>query len=154
MLPLIFAAAASVAGFTAAWQIQGQRYEQQLSNIRADQATALAKANADALAETQRIQAAANKALKAAAARQSTLTRDLAANRDALGRLHDASDGALRRANDSHSACQRVVTTYADIQQQCSSRLVEVGAAADRAISEAVMLREAWPTASPQSRQQ
>lgn len=145
MLPLIFAGVAAVAGFTGAWQIQGMRYEQQLSDLRTDQAMALAKANADALAETQRIQEIANKALKAAAARQSVLARDLAANRDGLIRLSNAADTALRTANDSHSSCQRVVTTYADIQQQCSSRLVEVGTAADRASSEAVMLREAWP---------
>ena len=104
MLPLIFAAAASVAGFTAAWQIQGMRHERQLSDIRADQATALAKANATALAETQRIQEIANKALKAAAARQSALARDLAANRAGLIGLSDAADSALRTAEQSHSS--------------------------------------------------
>lgn len=146
MLPLIFAGVSALAGATGAYLWQENRYERELSDLRADQATALAKANADALAETQRIQEIANKALKAAAARQSALARDLAANRDGLIRLSHAADSALRSANDSHSSCKLVAAAAADVFQQCSGRLVEVGKAADDWHSEAVMLREAWPT--------
>ena len=146
MLPLIFAAAASVASFTAAWQIQGMRHERQLSDIRADQATALAKANADALAETQRIQEIANKALKAAAARQSALARDLAANRDGLVRLSNAADGALRNSSGSIDACNANANTLTVVLGRCAGQLSDVAADADRLASDRQTLIDAWPT--------
>ena len=144
MLPLIFAGVAAVAGFTAAWQIQGMRHEQQLSDLRATQATQLAKANADALAATLKLQKAKDEAEKRAAKRLADARADAARASAALGMLSGAADTAIRTANDSHSACQSVVATSTDLLQQCGSRYSSVAAEADKWVSESMTLREAW----------
>lgn len=145
MLPLIFAGAAAVAGFTAAWQIQGMRYEQQLSDLRADQATALAKANADALAKTLSLQKAKDEAERLAKVRQSALARDLAANRDGLVRLHAAADTALRRAGDSHAACIADANALTVVFGKCAAELSDVAADADQLASDRQTLIDSWP---------
>lgn len=149
MLPLIFAGVSALAGATGAYLWQENHYERVIAEQRAVQSALLAEAHANARRATERLQKAKDEAEKRAAKRLADARADAARASAALGMLGDAADTALRTANDSHSSCQRVVTTYADIQQQCSSRLVEVGTAADRASSEAVTLREAWPSAKP-----
>lgn len=146
MLPLIFAGVSALAGATGAYLWQENRYERVIAEQRTAQAALLAEAHANARRETKRLQEAKDKALKAAAVRQSALANDLAANRDALGRLSHAADSALRTASDSHSSCKLVAAAATDVFQQCSGRLVEMGKAADDWHSEAVTLREAWPT--------
>lgn len=145
MLPLIFAGVAAVAGFTAAWNIQGMRHATELAERTAAHASAMAQANADALAETQRLQEIANKALKAAAARQSVLARDLAANRDGLIRLSHAADTALRDSSGSLDACNANANTLTVILGRCAGQLSDVAADADRLASDRQTLIEAWP---------
>ena len=149
MLPLIFAGVASVAGFTAAWQIQGMRYDAIIAEQRAAQSTLLAEAHANAKRETERLQKEKDEAEKRAAKRLADARADAARASAALGMLGDAADSALRTAQHTHAACQSVVATSTDLLQQCGSRYSSVAAEADRAISEVMLLRDAWPSANP-----
>ena len=149
MLPLIFAGVAAVAGFTAAWQIQGMRYDAIINDQRAAQATLLAEAHANARRETERLQKAKDEAEKRAAKRLADARADAARSATALGMLGDAADTALRTANESHSTCVATVATSTDLLQQCGSRYRDMATQADQWVSEAVMLREAWPSAKP-----
>ena len=145
MLPLIFAGVAAVAGFTAAWNIQGMRHATEMAERTAAHATELAQANADALAATLKLQKAKDEAEKRAAKRLADARADAARSATALGMLHDAADTAIRSANDSHSTCVATVATSTDLLQQCSSRYRDMATQADQWVSEAVTLREAWP---------
>jgi hypothetical protein len=153
MLPLIFAGVLGVASATGTYLFTRSHYEAKLAERTAEHANQLARANANALAETQRLQKAKDEAERKAATRIAAARRDAAAAGDALVRLSHASDSAIRSASDSHSTCQSVAATSTDLLQQCSARYRDVAAAADGWLNEAVTLREAWPTASPQSRQ-
>jgi hypothetical protein len=147
-LPVITALVAGLVAGAGIWQIQENRYETVLAERTADHATALAQANADALAKTLSLQAAKDKALKAAAVRQSALARDAAGARTALVGLSDAADSALRGAKDSHGACLATAAAQGVVLNQCGTRLSEVAGHADQWYSEAVTLREAWPVQS------
>ena len=145
MLPLIFAGVTAVASITGTYLFTRNHYEAKLSELSASHATALADANAAALAETQRLQKAKDDAERKAATRIATARRDAAAAGDALVRLSHASDSAIRSASDSQSACQSVAATSTDLLQQCSARYRDVAAAADGWLNEAMTLRDAWP---------
>ena len=150
MIPiqLIGAAVIAAASFATAWGVQGARYDRQLSDLRADQATALAQANADALAETLKLQKAKDEAERKAQIRIAAVKRDAAAATDALVRLHQAADTTLRHASDSHSACLATATTQRDVLNQCGTRLVEVAGHADLHASDIQTLISSWPTTS------
>ncbi len=145
MLPLIFAGVTAVASITGTYLFTRNHYEAKLAERTAEHANQLAAANADALAETQRLQAAADKAAKAAAVRQSAMARDLAANRDALGRLSNAADSALRSASSSHEQCIARAAAFNDVFTGCSKQLVDLGATADRLASDKQAMIESWP---------
>lgn len=145
MLPVIFAAAAGLAGFTGAWLYQENRYERVIAEQRATQSALLAEAHANARRETQRLQEAKDKALKASALRQSALARDLAANRDALGRLSHAADSALRDSSGSIDACNANANTLTVVLGRCAGQLSDVAADADRLASDRQTLIESWP---------
>ena len=145
MLPLIFAGVAAVASFTAAWQIQGMRYDAIISEQRAAQSALLAEAHANAKRETERLQAAKDAALKAAAARQSALARDLASNRDALGRLSNAADSALRDSSGSLASCNGNANTLTVVLGRCAGQLSDMAADADRLASDRQTLIDSWP---------
>jgi len=145
VLPLIFAGVTAVASITGTYLFTKAHYEREISELRAAQAEAIAQANANALAETQRLQAAADKAAKAAAVRQSAMARDLAANRDALGRLSNAADSALRAASSSHEQCLARAAAFNDVFTGCSKQLVDLGATADRLASDKQAMIESWP---------
>lgn len=145
MLPLVFAGVAAVAGFTAAWQIQGQRYDAIIAEQRATQSALLAEAHANAKRETERLQKAKDEALKAAALRQSALARDLAANRDGLIRLSHAADTALRDSSSSLDASNANANTLTVVLGRCAGQLSDVAADADRLASDRQTLIEAWP---------
>lgn len=145
MIHIVFAAVSALAGATGTYVFLDARHERELSDLRAAQATALAKATSDALAETQRLQKAKDEAEKRAAKRLADARADAARSAAALGMLGEAADTAIRAANDSHSACVATVATSTDLLQQCSSRYRDMAAEADQWVSESVMLRDAWP---------
>jgi len=129
----------------AAWGIQGWRMDAEISSLKTEYATQQARAVEMAHAETIRLQSVKDSAEKLAARRQSDLARDLAANRDALGRLSHAADSALQRASDSHSACIATAASQGVVLNQCSTRLIEVAASADGHASDVQTMTDAWP---------
>jgi CCR4-NOT transcriptional regulation complex NOT5 subunit len=145
MLPLIFAGVLGVASATGTYLFTRNHYEAKLAERTAEHANQLAAANANALAETQRLQKAKDEAERKAATRIAAARRDAAVAGDALVRLSHASDSAIRSASDSHSSCQSVASTSTDLLQQCSARYRDVAAAADGWLNEAMTLRDAWP---------
>ena len=146
MLPMIFAGVVALAAATGSYSLTRSHYERVIADQRAAQSALLAEAHANALRETKRLQEAADKAAKAAAIRQSALARDLAANRDALGRLSHAADSALRSASDSHEQCITRAAAFNDVFAGCSKQLVDLGATTDRLASDKQTLIESWPT--------
>lgn len=152
MIPvqLIGAAVIAIASFGAAWTYQGNRYEAKLAEREAAQATALAEANADALAKTVALQKAKDEAERKHQSRLADMRRDLAGNRVALVGLSHAADQALRAAHDSHSACIADANTLTIVFGKCSTRLQDVAADADGLSAEVSLLREAWPEYNPQ----
>jgi len=144
-LPVIFAIVSAVAGATGAHLYTRNHYETVLAERTATQATALAQANANALAETQRLQAAKDEAERLAKVRQSALARDAAASRDALIGLSHATDSALRSASDSHSACLADASNLAVVFGRCATKLQGVAADADLLANNVQTLIEAWP---------
>ncbi len=146
MLPVIFAATAAVAGFGAAWQIQGMRHATEISELSAAHATALADATAKALkdslalaAKVEAVQVAAEKRRRAIAADRDRAVTELVRLRDT------ATDTATRACGDPASTKPDTALALADVLGQCTSRLVEVAAAADGHASDAMTLRDAWP---------
>jgi hypothetical protein len=144
-LPIVFAAVAAIAGFTGAWTYQEARYGKQIADIHSTHAMAFAAAQKEAHDTTLKLQASKDEALRLAAKRQSALANDLAGARNALVGLHGASDSALRSASDSHGACLATATAQRDVLDFCSTRLVEVGAAADAHASDVQTLIDSWP---------
>jgi len=146
MLPLIFAGVTAVASITGTYLYTRNHYETVLAERAAEHANQLAAANASALAETLKLQKAKDEAERKAAIRVAAARADAARNATALSMLHNAADSAIRSASDSHSTCQSVAATSTDLLQQCSARYRDVAAAADKAIGEVMLLRDAWPT--------
>jgi len=144
-LPVIFAGVAAVAGFTTAWQIQGVRYEAKLAERTAEYSTALAQANADALAKTLSLQKAKDDAERKAAIRIADIRRDAAAASSALTGLSHAADSALQRASDTHSACLADANTLTIVFGRCTTELQSVATDADQLRSNVQTLVEAWP---------
>lgn len=150
MIPvqLIIAAVIAAVSFATAWTYQGNHYERVIAEQRAAQSALLAEAYANAKRETERMAQAKDAALKQASIRQAALSRDLAANRAGLVGLSHATDQALRAAEHSHSSCKSNAAALADVFAGCTGQLVNLGEAADGWRSEALTLREAWPTSA------
>lgn len=145
-MPVILALAVGVASATGAWLFQENRYERQLSDLRADQATALADANANALAETQRLQKAKDDALKQAAVRQAGLARDARSARAAADGLRDQLNAAARSLPGATCDAARDYATAAnDVFGQCAAAITELAQQADGHASDALTLQQAWP---------
>ena len=147
MIPvqLIVAGAIAAASFGAAWTYQENKCASILAQYQTDHAIALAKATSDALARTVALQEKANAAQRKYNSRLADIRRDADSGRDAIVRLSEAADTALRRASDSHSACLADANTLTIVFGQCSTRLQDVAADADGLSAEVSLLRESWP---------
>ena len=128
-----------------AWVWQANSYEAKLAAVQIEYAQAQARAVEHAHAETLRYQQQADTAAKNAAKRVRAAAADAAVLRDSIDRLSDAADTALRESSDSIAACTAHGAAVTELFGQCASRYGEVAEHADRAVSEALMLREAWP---------
>jgi 7-keto-8-aminopelargonate synthetase-like enzyme len=144
-LPVIAALAAGVIAGAGAWTFQENRYEAILAERTAEYSTALAAANANALAKTIALQKAKDEAERKAQIRITAARRDAAASQSALVSLSDAADSALRHASTSHSACLADANTRTVVLGKCAGELQDMGEIADGWHNEALTLREAWP---------
>jgi len=137
--------AAGTAG-TAAWGVQGWRLGGQLAALRAEQATALAAAEADARARQIEFQKSLTEARDGAAKREAALRRDLAAGRDALdGLRHAASTLRDELSAYSQPAAADAAATAAELLAECGRSYSDVAEKADRHAGDALMLHEGWP---------
>lgn len=144
-LPVIFAAVAAVAGFTCAWTYQEARYGKQIQTIENTYLKRDFRALENAHADTLRLQALKDAALKNASARHAAMARAAADSRVALVRVQDNATAAMRVINYSHGAAIAVGTAYRDVYTECSKLLVEVGQASDGHASDVRTLIESWP---------
>ena len=85
------------------------------------------------------------KALNAANKRADALRANAAGSRDALVRLSDAADEALRTAGRSLDACLDAATTSSQLLVAVSTERRELAEAADRHVSDIQTLTDAWP---------
>lgn len=101
-----------------------QRVEQQLADERSQ------------AAREQEAAATETRARDAATLRSANLRRDASRSRDALGRMRDANNKALRAAEGSLSACIVTATAQGDVLQQCGEKYRDLAETADRHVSD------------------
>lgn len=146
MLPLIFAAVSAVAGFTAAWQIQGMRHDSIISEQRAAQSALLVEAHVAAKRETERLQAAVDEAQRLAEKRKSDMARAAAAARIERDGLRD--ELAAARAALPNASCSSVrehAATLNTVFGLCADRLEGVARDAQGHSIDSLKLIESWP---------
>ena len=125
---LAIVASLYLAGFGSAWWLQGllndskekERVEKEFVQAKADAATAVRRTDNGIIAHNN------------AASLERSLRRSVAANRDALVRLLNASEVAVADARASHAACFDRATALREVFGQCSKEYVSLGEAADR----------------------
>lgn len=138
---LIIAALIAAAGFGTAWKIQGFRMdakekehvEQQFESERSAAKTAIRRV--ETVIEAQ----------NAAANRERDLRGAAAGARAALVGLSSSADQALRDAATSHAACTERAAAIRVVLDQCGAAYQELGAVADRHVSDIQTLVAAWP---------
>ena len=145
-LPVVFAVVSAIAGASGSYLWQTNKYERLLSDQRNEYLKRDFKALEVAHADTIRLQEKKDEAERKAAIRITAIKRDAAAASAGLVGLSHTADSALRSASDSHSSCIVAATAQRDVLDQCSTRLVEVGAAADLHASDVQTLIDSWPT--------
>lgn len=128
---LTAALSASVA-FGAGWQINDWRHDAHEKQAIEAAATAQRELHALEQARSRASLDAQNLARK----RETVLRADAAAARDALAGLREQSALAVQGARASREACIVTTTTATELLNQCSKRYTDLGAAADRHVSD------------------
>lgn len=113
--------------------------------VRAEWTAATAQANAEARTLEQRRQRRADEAAGLAATREVGIRADADRARRAAGGLRNDLDAIQRASADSLATATNAVRALGNVFEQCSAEYQRVAEAADRATSEAVTLRQAWP---------
>lgn len=144
------AIAAALVASAGAWQVQHWRYTGHIQRLQADHAQVLTAAQDAAMATERRYQDQLNKARNDATKRETKLRRDAAAARAAADGLRDNIYAFRARLPTASDAARAVAAdTAAELLGACVSRYRDVAEAADRHAADAMMLRDAWPTAEP-----
>ena len=106
-------------------------------------------AKAQAAADVRKIetlrQSRVDEAARDAAARERRILADAARARDAASGLRDDLDAVRLHASQSLAASNNALRTVGELLEHCSAEYLRVSEAADRATSEALTLRQAWP---------
>lgn len=131
---------------TTAWQVQDWRLGGQIASLKATHATALADAQAKALA-TERTNATRYQgALNEARTREAALQRDVGRARAESDGLRDqASEGARRFAAAAPAAVAQYATAVSELFSDCSRRYQDMASKADLHGADARTLQQAWP---------
>jgi chromosome segregation ATPase len=140
-LALIVSLVSASLAFGSAWTIQNWRFDARELQ-RAEQNTIEQRA---AFKDFERGQNRVITAQSAAARRISVLRRSADAARSELDRLRDASATALRAAAASHDASLAAAATANQLLNRCGAEYQELGAIADRHVSDLRTLIDAWP---------
>ena len=146
MIPVILAAAVGLASATGAWLYQENRYEAILAEREATHATELAKATANALAETVRLQKAKDEAERKHQGRVDALSRDLARTRSVADGLRgDLEAARVAVPGASCGSLRAHAATLNAIFSECTAEAERLAESADRHALDALMLKQAWP---------
>lgn len=144
--------------FGGAWKVQENRYEHQISGMKvatakkdADQQAQILQREQVARLAEQALSAKYQGALDEATKRETRLRTELDGVRRTAGGLRDTLYAIRRDApNYSQPAAAATTGTLAELFEQCSAALVDLGEKADRHASDSLMLLEAWPRTTPQ----
>jgi hypothetical protein len=138
-LAFLLALALTNAGSYLRGRSDGKRLQQQ------EYASAIAKANAMVAAESQRRQAAVDKALADAASRESRIRADALGARRQLDGMRGTLDAVERASKASSDAAAKSVAALSDVFEQCSRRYQELAEVADRHANDSLTLQRSWP---------
>jgi len=138
---LISAGVAGIAGWGAAWTLQGRTIDGMKLEARDERITQQRAARQTA----ERLTSAVSQAQEDAQRRAADLERDLDRSRDELTRLRDTSASAVRVATDSHATCVATIRTYDVIFSECSGTVQTMARDVDKCISDNQALISAWP---------
>jgi hypothetical protein len=119
---------------------------EQIADIKTEYATQQARAVEKAHAETIRLQSVSDNAEKLAQARQSALSRSIAAVRSERDGLRD--ELAASRLQLPDASCTSVrdhATTLSTVFGQCSDRLESMAREAAGHASDSLKLQQSWP---------
>lgn len=150
---LAAAAIGAALAFGGAWKVQENRYEHKISSMqvaaakeKADRQAALIAATETARLAEQALSAKYQGALDEATKRETRLRTELDGVRRTAGGLRDTLTAIRRDAPQySQPAAAAATGTLAELFEQCSAALVDLGEKADRHSSDSLMLLEAWP---------
>lgn len=138
-------AAAAVAA-TGAWQIQGWRLGEQIAQIEAAQAQAVADARQSAIDESTRLQAQKDQALHEAAQQaQRNAAAAAAARRESDGLRVELTEARLRMSSSTCASVRDHAAALSGVFDQCVASLEGVASQADGHALDARTLMQAWP---------
>lgn len=146
-------AAAAITGalaFGAAWQVQGMRYGEQISDLKREHAEAVASSAKTALKLTEHYRENADAAVKKAEARAAQNKRDADALRGELDGLRgDLADVPGRIRSATREAVDQYAATATVVFGECAARYSELAAASAGHASDVQTLIDAWPKHPP-----
>jgi len=138
-------AAAAVAA-TGAWQIQGWRLGEQMAQIEAAQAQAVADARQAAIDESTRLQAQKDQALHEAAQQaQRNAAAAAAARRESDGLRAQLTEARLRMSSSTCASVREHAATLTTVFDQCRGAVEDLARNADGHALDARTLKNAWP---------
>lgn len=129
------------AGFGAAWTLRTHAIEKmqlEAKDERINQQRA-ARVTLERTLETQQ------RAQADATARAIVLRRSADAARSELVSLRQSTQALVRSIADNPASCPERISTASDVLTECAAKLTELGAKADRHVSDIKTLTEAWP---------
>ena len=138
---LVSAGVAGMAGWGAAWTIQGRT----IDSLRIEAKDAIIIQQRATREAVERASDDIRKAQTSAANRIAVLNRELAAVGSERDRLRDTSAIAVRTATDSPATCASIVAAYRDIQLEGSSFIQTLATDVDQCLSNLQLMHEAWP---------
>lgn len=137
----------AVAAAAGAWAWQANSYEAKLAAVQTEYAQAQARAVEHAHADTIRLQEKADHAQANAAVRIRTASADRDLLRAAVDRLRGELAKSPSGSNaDTGAAADNNGSAAAVVSAECADALATMAGHADGWRSEAMTLREAWPT--------
>jgi len=140
-LTMIASLISAALAFGSAWQIQSWRFDARELQ-RAEQNTVEQQRRFKAFEQSQ---TRVIQAQRSATQRAAVLAGAANASRMELVSLRDASASAMRDADASHDASLAAAATANQLLNRCGAEYQELGAIADRHVSDIKTLTEAWP---------
>lgn len=120
-------------------------YRKGKANVRMEWTASIAEANDEARRLERARQRRADESAQAAATREARIRADAARATDAVRGLRGDIESLQRASSDSLTAANNATRVLGDVLQSCTAEYQRVAEDADRATSEALSLRQAWP---------